>query len=216
MILDSYDVIILDCDGVVFDSNLLKVEAFKKALSHYEADIVESFSKYFKDNFGTSRYHLAKVFIEEFLHQKFDEDLYRKILKDYGDSCVLLYKESEFTNEFMKFLQYYKNKKFYIASGGDEEELKEVFKAKNIHNYFEKIFGSPRKKSDLVYEVLTENPETKIIMIGDAKSDFLASQANEIDFIYMGQYSLVQDTMKELSQEYSFKTINNLGDLIDE
>ena len=32
MTLDSYDVIILDCDGVVFDSNLLKVEAFKKAL----------------------------------------------------------------------------------------------------------------------------------------------------------------------------------------
>jgi beta-phosphoglucomutase-like phosphatase (HAD superfamily) len=36
MILDTYDVIILDCDGVIFDSNLLKVEAFKKALHHYD------------------------------------------------------------------------------------------------------------------------------------------------------------------------------------
>ncbi len=214
MMLDSYDVIILDCDGVIFDSNLLKVKAFKKALNKYNSDVVEAFSKYFKNNFGTSRYYLTRVFIEEFLNQTFDEVLYQQILKDYGDSCVFLYKESDFTNEFMKFLQCYKNKKLYIASGGDEVELNEVFKAKNIHNYFNGIFGSPRKKSDLVAEILMKNPEKKFIMIGDAKSDFLASQSNEIDFIYMSQYSLVQETMRELSKEYSFKMINNLGDLI--
>jgi len=44
----------------------------------------------------------------------------------------------------------------------------------------------------------------------------LASHANNIDFIYMSQYSLVQGMMKELSQKYDFKSINNLGDLIDE
>ncbi len=216
MILDSYDVIILDCDGVVFDSNHLKVEAFKKALNHYHPDIVEAFGEYFKNNFGTSRYHLARVFIEEFLHQEFEEELYQKILQDYGDSCVLLYKESDFTNDLMKFLHYYKNKKLYIASGGDEVELNEVFKVKNIHHYFEKILGSPRKKNDLVREVLKENFEKKMIMIGDAKSDLLASQANDIDFIYMSQYSLVDEVMKNLSQEYGFKSINNLGDIINE
>ncbi len=216
MKLDTYDVIILDCDGVIFDSNLLKVEALKRAITHYDPDIVEAFSEYFKNNFGTSRYHLVRVFIEEFLNQEFNEELYQKILHDYGNSCVLLYKESEFTHEFMKFLQYYKDKKIYIASGGDENELNEVFNAKNIHNYFDKILGSPRKKKDLVNEISTENSEKKIIMIGDAKSDFLASQANDIEFIYMCQYSLVKDTMKEMSHKHSFKIINNLGDLLDE
>ena len=188
MNLNSYDVIILDCDGVVFDSNLLKVEAFQKALSHYDSAIVESFSEYFKNNFGTSRYHLARVFIEEFLHQDFEEELYQEILKNYGESCVLLYKESDFTNEFMRFLQYYKNKKLYIASGGDENELNEVFKAKKINQYFAKILGSPRKKSDLVSEVIIENSVAKIIMIGDAKSDLIAAHTNNIDFIYISQY----------------------------
>lgn len=216
MTLDYYDVVILDCDGVIFDSNHLKIEAFKKALSHYDTDVIDAFSEYFKNNFGTSRYHLARVFIEEFLHQDFKEELYQEILKDYGDSCVLLYKELGFTNEFMSFLQYYKNKKLYIASGGDENELNEVFKAKNIQQYFNRILGSPRKKNDLVSEILIENAEKKIIMIGDAKSDLWASQANGIDFIYMSQYSLVQDVMKELSQEEGFKSIRNLGDLIDE
>jgi HAD superfamily hydrolase (TIGR01549 family) len=216
MTLNSYNVIILDCDGVIFNSNLLKVEAFKKALNQYSPDIVEKFSTYFKNNFGTSRYHLAKIFIEEFLNQDFDEDLYQKILKDYGNSCILLYKESEYTYKFINFIQYYKNKKFYIASGGDENELKEVFKEKKIDHYFENIFGSPRKKIDLVAEILLENKEKEIIMIGDAKTDFLASQANDIDFIYMSKYSLVKNTMNCLAKEYTFTAINNLGDLIGE
>ncbi|NOQ14156.1 MAG: HAD-IA family hydrolase [Methyloprofundus sp.] len=213
MNLNSYDVIILDCDGVVFDSNLLKVEAFKKALKHYPPSIVEEFSQYFQQNFGTSRYYLAKIFIQNFLKKDFTEKLYQQILNDYGENCILLYKETEFTNNFKSFLQYYKNKKLYIASGGDENELNEVFKMQNIHHYFDKIMGSPRKKTELINEVLMKNTGKKTIMIGDAKSDFLASQDNNIDFIYMRQYSLVKDTMEKLSQEYNFNIINNLGDL---
>lgn len=216
MQLDSYDVVILDCDGVIFDSNLLKVEAFRNALVNYPVKTVEAFSKYFKNNFGISRYHHVKVFIEDFLNQKFDEDLYQSILKNYSDSCKVLYSETNYTDSLLEFLQYYKNKKLYVASGGDEEELNEVFRTKNIHHYFEEILGSPRNKRDLVAEIILQNPKKKILMIGDAKSDFLASQANSIDFIYMNKYSLVNETMRMLSQVNNFKIINHLGDLIDE
>lgn len=216
MKLDSYDIVILDCDGVVFDSNLLKIDAFRKALNNYSSDVVESFCAYFKNNFGTSRYHLARVFIEEFLGKDFEEELFQQIVKDYGNSCVQLYNEAAFTENFLDFLLFYNDKSFYIASGGDEAELNKVFKAKNIHHYFGKILGSPRKKGDLVNQILMSNPEKKIIMIGDAKSDFLASRENKIDFIYMNQYSLVKEIMEKLSREHGFKIIKNLGELINE
>ncbi len=216
MKLDTYDTIILDCDGVIFDSNLLKVEAFKEALKQYSPDTVEAFSEYFRNNFGTSRYHLARVFIEDYLNKVFEEEMYQQILKDYGESCVLLYKESDFTYKFKEFLHYYQHKKLYIASGGNEDELNEVFKEKSINYYFKKILGSPRKKSDIVSDIVAENQKNKIIMIGDAKSDFLATQVNNIDFIYMSQYSLVEGTMKRLAKEHSFTVINNLGELINE
>jgi len=214
MNLDFYDVIILDCDGVVFDSNLLKVKAFEKALQNYSIETVKAFSQYFQNNFGTSRYFLVKVFIKEFLNQDFDEKLYQEILENYGFFCVQLYKESSFTKNFLEFIKYYKDKKFYIASGGDEKELNEVFSVRGINHYFEEICGSPRKKSDLIDYIINKHPEQKILMIGDAKSDFLASQINHIDFIYMSQYSLVEDVMKKLSLEYHFNIINHLGDLI--
>ncbi len=34
MNLKKYDLIILDCDGVIFNSNLLKIEAFKKSIDY--------------------------------------------------------------------------------------------------------------------------------------------------------------------------------------
>ena len=76
MNLEKYEIIILDCDGVIFDSNHLKLDAFRDALSKFHKDTVDDFIKYFKNNFGTSRHHLIKVFIGEFLKQEFDEKLY--------------------------------------------------------------------------------------------------------------------------------------------
>jgi len=216
MKLNSYDVIILDCDGVIFDSNLLKINAFRNALKSFDLKIVDDFIDYFEKNFGTSRYHLVKVFIKEFLKQNFCEEVYQTILKDYSYNCVLLYKDSSFTNKVIEFLKYYKNKNLYIASGGDENELNQVFFDKNIHHYFKKVYGSPRKKSDLVKKILILNPNSKVLMIGDAESDLLASQNNNIDFIFMNKYSLVKDKMNKLAKEYNFISINSLGELIDE
>jgi HAD superfamily hydrolase (TIGR01549 family) len=216
MKLSSYDVIILDCDGVVFDSNLLKIEAFQKTLNSYELSIVDAFIEYFKNNFGTSRYFLIKVFIEKFLKQNFEEELYQSLLKEYSKNCVLLYQESKLTNQFIEFVQHNQNKKLYIASGSDESELNKVFHNRNIHHFFKKIYGSPIRKNNLIKKILIENPNSKILMIGDAQSDLLASLENNIEFISMMRYSLVKNTMNKLSRKYNFMTINDLGELINE
>lgn len=214
MKLGLYDVIILDCDGVVFDSNLLKVTAFNKATHQYNADIAKEFSTYFKNNFGVSRYHLAKVFIEDFLKIDFDVKLYNKILFDYGDSCVKLYKEVDYTYKFIDFISFYVEKDIYIASGSDEKELNNVFIQRNIYTKFKRILGSPISKIELVRKIIEENHQKRIVMIGDAKSDFLASKDSGIDFIYMKQYSSAKSIMNKLVQKHHFSTINNLGELV--
>ena len=40
MKLNNYDTIILDCDGVIFDSNNLKLNAMRKALNEFDEKIV--------------------------------------------------------------------------------------------------------------------------------------------------------------------------------
>ena len=208
MLINRYEIIILDCDGVVFDSNFLKLDAFSDALKAYDSKIVDSFIEYFKNNFGTSRYHLIRVFIEEFLNQDFDEELYQSILSKYSQNCVILYEKSDMTKDFLKFIEKYSDKKLFVASGSDQEELRVVFKSRGLTKYFIKIFGSPTKKSEIVKNITSQNKNA--IMIGDAKSDMQAAKESGIDFIFMSDYS----TDEAMKKDKSLESINNLGDLI--
>ena len=211
----KHDVIILDCDGVVFDSNYLKIDAFKRTLSNYDNYLIDEFISYFKRNFGTSRYQLVKYFIENILLIDFNEVLYKAILKIYGENCFLLYEKAEYTEKILEFLTYYKSKKLYIASGSDEKELQTVIKRRALNRYFEYIYGSPRQKRELVEEIINDNKGKSIVLIGDAKSDLFASQECNIDFIFMKKYSTVTIEMLDLAKEFKFKVINHLGDLIE-
>jgi len=208
MNLENYETIILDCDGVIFDSNNLKLDAFRDALDNFDKNLVEEFIEYFKNNFGTSRYYLAKVFIEEFLKQDFDEKLYQNILKKYSQNCIMLYEKSNITKDFLNFIEKYKNKQFYVASGSDQEELREVFKQRGLNNYFKAIYGSPKKKSEIVQNIVKDNKNS--VMIGDAMSDMNAAKGSEIDFIFMREYS----TNEYMKNNKEIISINNLGDLI--
>jgi len=211
MNINNYEVIILDCDGVVFDSNSLKIEAFRNILSKYDNNTVQKFTKYFEQNFGTSRYSLVKIFITDFLKIKFNEKLYQEIIKNYGLQCLRLYKNANFTKSLIDFLKSYKNKKLYIASGSDENELKIVLEKRGIIHFFEKIYGSPKKKTDLIKNICAQNINKNILMIGDAQSDLLASKDNSIDFIFMMDYS----TNINMKTNKSLLSIKNLGDLIN-
>lgn len=208
MRLDKYDTIILDCDGVILDSNYLKIDAFRSALREFDEEIVKSFVEYFKNNFGTSRYHLTKVFIEEFLKKDFDEELYNKILDDFGKHCVIEYNKADFTSSFLEFVKNYSDKKLFVASGSAQGELRDVFRSKEIDNYFIDIFGSPVKKSEIVKNIV--EGEKNSVMIGDALSDMEAAEESNIDFIFMRDYS-TNETMKK---DDTIVSVNNLGDLI--
>jgi HAD superfamily hydrolase (TIGR01549 family) len=210
MNIDKYNTIILDCDGVIFDTNLLKIKAFEDTLLYlnFSEDKVDKFINYFQNNFGISRYKLINYFIIEILSQKFDNILYEKILELYSKKSFNLYLKADLTKYLIKFLEQYKNKNLFIASGGNEEELNEIFKLRKIDKYFKAIYGSPKSKSEIVKNIVKEYKNS--LMIGDAKSDMLAANKNKIDFIFMSEYS----TSQEMKNIKNLKTIKNLGDLI--
>ena len=52
----KHKAIIFDCDGVIFDSNKLKITAFREVLSAYPKHLVNDFIKYHKEHGGISSY----------------------------------------------------------------------------------------------------------------------------------------------------------------
>jgi HAD superfamily hydrolase (TIGR01549 family) len=204
MNLNNYSTIILDCDGVIFDSNYLKIDAFRGALSLFDQEIVEEFTCYVKANFGTSRFYLIKVFLKDFLKIEFSEDLYQNILNAYSQNCVSLYDQAKLTRGFTEFVTKYSDKKLYVASGSDQSELRRVFEKRGIDQYFSKIFGSPTAKTDLISLIVRDNK--KCVMIGDANSDYKAATDNSVDFIFLSDYTADESIKK--SNKY--KQVKNL------
>lgn len=206
----SYDLYIFDCDGVILDSNALKLQAMKEALEalSFNYELVSQCVEYFANNFGKSRFHHVSHFVNEILELRCEqkEEIENKILDLFSIQCKSLYMRAELTPGFISLIQMLPGKKC-VASGSEQGELRAVFKNRGLDKYFVDILGSPTPKAQLLTNILQSQPHTRALMIGDAVSDFDASQANDIDFICYVPYSNVQARMQLLAKEHKFEVI---------
>ena len=203
----SYELYIFDCDGVILDSNALKVQAMKTALEVlcFGYREVDECINYFANNFGKSRFHHIKYFIENILSIKEIDKarIEEKILNSFSQQCKALYLTAKLTPGFLEFIQSLPGRK-YVASGSEQSELRAVFKSRGLEQYFVQVFGSPTAKTFLIANILQSEINAKAVMIGDAVSDFEASRSNGIDFFCYIPYSNVSDKMQKLSETYQF------------
>ncbi len=217
--ISKYDIYIFDCDGVILDSNKLKIHAMQKALqlSIDDPKKVKACVDYFRNNFGRSRFHHIDTFINKFLElDKSAENIVKDaIFTEYSVQCKKLYLQADITPGFIDFITQLNGKK-YIASGSEQEELRDVFKERGLNLYFDKIYGSPTKKSDLVANILETNNNTNAVMFGDAISDFEASQINKIDFIAYIPFSNIPKELAIKSQMANYKVIKTWSEILKE
>ena len=206
----NYDLYIFDCDGVILDSNALKVQAMKEALEalSFKPELVTKCTDYFANNFGKSRFHHVEHFVDDLLELKSDQktETKDKILNYFSEQCRALYMTAKLTPGFLHLIQTLPGKK-WVASGSEQSELRTVFKNRGLDKYFVDVFGSPTAKVELLTNILQDRPHNRALMIGDAVSDFDASQANNIDFICYVPYSNVPKRMRTLAKEYQFEIL---------
>jgi HAD superfamily hydrolase (TIGR01549 family) len=214
--LNQYDVIIFDCDGVLLDTNLLKCEAFGKAVEGYPTEIVESFVDHCRKTFGISRYVKFKEFLSDYANESFQEDKYRFLLNNYAKTCKEIYGYAQFTPGSEKLLLELSNRSrnLYVASGSDERELNEVFKARNLSKYFNGIYGSPKTKLECTSIILSNHPNKKAVFIGDALSDMKTAKEHDIEFIYMSKYTVQSEEQDLICKNHANLVIDTLGELI--
>ena len=217
----KYKSLIFDCDGVILNSNKLKIEAFRIVLKKFNPIAVEELIIYLKNNFGTSRYVLLDMFLNNIVqkyeknHLKEDEDI-KKLIQDYSNECKILLFNSEVAKDLKKLRELTSNIPWFIVSGGDQEELRQVFKYKKLNNYFNGgIYGSPKNKIDIIKNHI-QNGIIKhpALMIGDSKLDHLAAKHNQIDFIFASEWSCFKD-YAAYCKENSIKRINTISEILN-
>lgn len=215
--LSKYDVYIFDCDGVILDSNQLKIDAMRTALASITIDNnkIDICVDYFRNNFGRSRFHHVGIFVNDYLDldETVKEHTKECILNNYSSQCKALYLSAEITPGFINFIKHLKGSK-YVASGSEQCELREVFQERGLDGYFKGIFGSPVRKPQLISNILAREGAASAIMFGDAASDLEAAIVNNIDFVAYLPFSNVREKMIKESTAKKFKIIDDWGNLL--
>lgn len=208
-----------DCDGVVLNSNHLKIQAYFDVAIQFGANQTQA--KALVDHHvalgGISRYPKFEYFLREIMGQQVNIDAMKQLLNFFTAEVARLLSTCEVSPYLNALKQATKGSKWMILSGGDQAEIREIFRLRQLDTFFEGgIFGSPDNK-DLVLarEKETGNIQFPALFIGDSRYDFKASTNASLDFVFLSEWTDVPDWQVFCEKE-KIETYANLSSLLGE
>ena len=179
------EAIIFDFDGVLLESAEIKTEAFRQLFSCYP-DKIHEIVEYHKMNMGISRYVKFRYFYENILGKELSRDKEIELGEKFSQIVLERIESAPFVSGTLKFLDdHYRKTPLFIASGTPHEELYYIIRKRGISHYFKEIHGTPRKKSEIIVDILSRYSwyASNVIFVGDAESDLKAAKQSGVCFI---------------------------------
>jgi phosphoglycolate phosphatase-like HAD superfamily hydrolase len=210
----KYETIIFDCDGVLLDSNRIKTEAFYEIALPYGEQNARLLTDYHINHGGISRFEKFKYFLNSILQKEVHEELLNNLLEQFGTTVKKKLIACPLTDNFHTFFSDSTiNAEFFVVSGGMQEEIRTVFREKQIDHFFINIYGSPDNKATILSrELSNKKVHLPALFVGDSKYDYDVSSKLGLDFIFMYQYSEFPE-WQQYFQNKPIKIIKNLGEL---
>jgi len=182
----KYKHLIFDFDGVLVESNEIRLEGFRLLFRDFPTHQVEKLVQFARLNGGLSRYEKIKYFFEQIRNEPISADNIKALAKQYSALVKQKVIDAEPVKGSLEFLSNHKNNHdFAVVSGSDQEELRDVCKARGIDRFFLAILGSPASKESNIALLLSKMGWKNVacLFIGDSINDFDAARTHGIDFI---------------------------------
>lgn len=197
-----YDTYFFDCDGVILQSNKLKIEAMREVAGQKYPKVADDFCEYAKTKFGNTRHEIFSGLFTDVMGIDVEPDSLEDLLASYSNSVVRLYMDCPMVDGMERVLTEIHPEDSFVVSGSREDELVEVFQNRDLRQYFQLVLGAPVKKSIHIHEVLSQRPSSKSsVLFGDSYADLIAAQKNEIDFVFIEKYSMASLEQKGIMKE---------------
>jgi phosphoglycolate phosphatase-like HAD superfamily hydrolase len=182
----GYRYIIFDFDGVLAETNEIRFQGFTEVFSDLPDDVMARFMTFVRANGGLSRYAKIRHLYESILCRPVTDDQIVALAQRYSDAVMQKVIHAEPVAGSMDFLAEHEGRfQFAVVSGSDQEELRQVCRARGIGHYFQAILGSPKEKKDNIVELLARrewDPRASVY-VGDSQNDYHAATGAGIDFI---------------------------------
>jgi len=178
--------ILFDFDGVLVESNSIRIEGFAELFGDLTAQDKATFMTFVRANGGLSRYGKIRYLYENILEQPISDDELKTLAAQY--SRLVMHKIIEATPVpgAMEFLDQFGDRfNLAVVSGSDQEELRAVCQVRGIDHYFQAILGSPKEKRQNITELLSSCgwAPGACVYVGDAANDRDAAAEAGVDFI---------------------------------
>lgn len=215
MNITKYKTLIFDCDGVILNSNKIKTQAFYQAALPYGVEAATKLMEYHKSNGGISRYEKFKYFLGSITNYTLDGKGLEYLLDKYALEVRSGLSSCQIVSNLESVRRHYSNAKWMVVSGGNQDEIREIFGEKGILNYFDGgVFGSPDTKDDIFHrEIETGRIVEPALYLGDSKYDYLAASRAGFDFIFISDWSEVKDAAIWL-EDNRIQTLNSVENLL--
>lgn len=208
----EFETLLFDCDGVLLDSNQVKTDAFFSVCRRYGDQAARGLVDYHQKNGGISRYQKFKYFLSEIVGVEPTIPELQELL----DAFAIEIREGLRTCAVAQGIELLKMRsrgaRWAVVSGGDQSELRKVFKEKGIDWLFDaNIFGSPDSKDVIVErEINLRNFRQPILFIGDSKYDYEIARKFGLSFLFLYQWTefLEWKNYQNIQQFSHAKSIN--------
>ncbi|MBN1166348.1 MAG: HAD family hydrolase [Methanospirillaceae archaeon] len=178
--------VILDVDGVLFESVDIKTEAFAELFSDYPDKVGEIVS-YHLQNTGVSRYIKFRHIYENILHIPLPDSLFFELSDRFSKLVFDRVVSAPFVEGARQFVRecFHREIPIFLVSATPADELTAIIRARWISTYFTDIYGAPETKTHAITDILkTRNLDpSSVIFIGDSTLDYSAAQQTNVPFI---------------------------------
>jgi len=193
----KYKTIVFDCDGVVLDSNQVKIQAYYDTAINLgdTPEQAQALVDYHVMLGGISRYVKFEYYLREIAKRPANEDAIQVYLNEFGRILDIALMDCQIAPNLLSLKQKTPHLRWMMLSGGDQLEVQTIFQRRNIAHLFEAgIFGSPDNK-DVVLEreIAIGNLQLPALFIGDSKYDHQASTRAGLDFVFLSDWTDVVD-----------------------
>lgn len=175
-----FDAIVFDFDGVILESAAIKTEAFSAIFADESEEDREAIVAHHLNNMGISRFEKFEWAYRERFRRPLSEERRKELGQQFSAYVDERVRSCPFVPGAQEALRALHGRlPLYVASGTPHADLVAIIADRGLTDFFNEVWGSPRKKPDSLREVLEKNAiadPKRLLMIGDGESDFKAAQ----------------------------------------
>ncbi len=208
-LLENYDVLLFDLDGLLIDSLDKLSSGLITAVSRFAKPAeLEVFTSYDRTNPGLSRFEKIAYFANEIaIGTKIDQQL---ILEEFDKESFKARTESRLSESIFELNQRFKSKIWVLLTNCDVRQIDGVTSILGLDAIFgDNLIGTPPSKHVQARILREKYQNSKVISISDSEADGEIAKECSFDFLFVEEFSR-GDTDWKLDGYHRVSRLNEL------